>query len=198
MHSIYVDTDALESAVGNFLYASKEAEEMAFRLKQLGNELADDPDLAISPEYESIMANYTEAFRSLGKINVFFETLLPAVLKTPEMYSDAEQKNLDRIRSLMQRSDTYESTVLNDTAAITAILRKTEEDDLTMEELTDFIDKSCQNLQAAAIGAQAIETEAAEPVPEDHTAEAVQSAYESTAAAAMASEIHSEDRKDED
>lgn len=75
MQKIKVDVENLQFAVTHFLQASNELKELEYRLKQLGNEFCDDPDLLIVPEYEMIMTHYTELSNNILSFAVYLRDL---------------------------------------------------------------------------------------------------------------------------
>lgn len=143
MRKIKVDIAELETAVESFIYASKEAGEVHYRLKQLGNALVDDIQLNVSAEYEAIMAAYSEAMNSVTKINEFFESLLLTIMKTPEMYSETEEKSIRKINAILTKFSKYQSGGAD---ALEGIIQKAKEnDDLGADALADLVNKSFQN-----------------------------------------------------
>lgn len=161
MSKILVDIDNLETAVENFAYASKEAGEIEYRLKQLGNELVDDVELTASIEYESIMSAYTTALNSVEKINEFFESLLVYIISTPEKYSQIERKNVDRINSVLKKSTEYYKAV-TDNSAFENIIKNVKENEMNMNDLFDLIQKEYQNVNMSNFAASQIDTGAYE------------------------------------
>ena len=145
MSKINVNIEDLEVSVASFVYASKETAEINYRLKQLGNEFAEDPDLQISPEYEAIMSNYTNASNAVARLNEIFDSLLVAVIKAPEMYADAESENVDRINALVGRSKNYQKAFVND-PALSDIIEKAENEDININELADLVNKAQQSV----------------------------------------------------
>ena len=132
MSKINVNIENLEVAVANFVYASKEAEEIDYRLKQLGNEFVEDIDLLASPEYETVMSCYTNALSSVSRINEIFDSVLLAVMKAPEMYSNAESESVDKINALVNRSENYQKAVTDD-SALSEIVEKSEKNDINID-----------------------------------------------------------------
>lgn len=181
MKKISVNIENLETAVETFAFASKEAGEMNYRLTLLGNELVDDMDLQASPEYPFVMAAYSEASLAVKRINEFFNSLLLTVTKTPEMYSDAERKSLNRINSILKKSDVYQKAIV-DNNALESIVQKAQEDDVNMDGLTDLINKGYQSTKMSDLSSEAVDSDLSEaegPFSFGVTA-AVETSFEST------------------
>lgn len=158
MRKIKVDIAELETAVENFIYASKAAGEVHYRLKQLGNELVDDIQLNVSTEYEAIMAAYSEAMNSVTKINEFFESLLVTIMKTPEMYSETEEKSVRKINAILTKFSKYQG---GGAATLEGIIQKAKEnDDVGVDELDDLVNKSFQNANMSSFAANSNDTDA--------------------------------------
>lgn len=153
MSKIKVDVAELETAVESFIYASKEAGEAHYRLKQLGNALADDIQLNAAPEYEAVMAAYSEAMHSVTKINSLLESLQLTVMKMPEMYSEIEEKSVRKINSILTKFQKYQSA---GSVELEGILQKAQEsEDLDADALADLVNKSFQNVTLSSLAAAA-------------------------------------------
>lgn len=114
MQKISVDTEMLNSGVTYFIFASKELDEINYRLKQIGNEMLEDLDLQTAPEYASIIEYYTELSKNIVYIKEIFESIIFAVSKAPEMYSDVEKRNIDRIQNIVVKNEKYQTALVND------------------------------------------------------------------------------------
>lgn len=156
MSKISVNIENLEIAVANFAYASKEAEEINYRLKQLGNEFAEDIDLLASPEYETVMSCYTNALSSISRINEIFDSVLLAVIKAPEMYSNAESESVDKINALVNRSQNYQKAVTDD-SALSEIVEKAENDYINIDGLADMVNKGYQSVNMSNLASEVID-----------------------------------------
>lgn len=161
MSKINVNIENLEVAVANFIYASKEAEEINYRLKQLGNEFAEDIDLLASPEYETVMSCYTNASTAVNKLNEIFDSLLLAMVKAPEMYSNAESESVDKINALVNRSENYQKAVTDD-SALYEIIEKSENDDINIDGLADMVNKGYQSVNMSNLASEGIDIESFE------------------------------------
>ena len=157
MRKIKIKTEDLEIVAENFLYASKEAGEVNYRINQLGNELVDDPDLLICPEYQDIMANYTSVKKSIQKINEKFDIMTSSVLKAAEMYAEAEYKNKERIEGLLKRIIKYHKAV-TDESDLERIV-KSAEGETEINGIADMVDKSHQSTLASAVNAESVNAE---------------------------------------
>lgn len=158
MSKIKVDVTELETAVESFIYASKEVGEVNYRLKQLGNELVEDPKLNTLPEYEAIMSAYGEAMDAVKKTNEIFETLLLTVMNIPEMYSTTEEKSVRKINNILTKFNKYQSTGVFELEGI--IQKAKENDDLGADELADLVNKSFQNVNMSSLTANGNNTDA--------------------------------------
>lgn len=156
MKKIHVNVENLETAVENFVYASKEAGEMNYRLKQLGNELNDDVDLIASPEYDAVMSAYSEAHTAISEINEFFESLLLSVIKTPEVYSEAERKSVDRINEILKKSVDYQKAI-TDNSVLESIIQKAKEEDTNIDALADLVNEGYNNVNLSNLSAEGTE-----------------------------------------
>lgn len=156
MSKINVNIGDLEAVVENFLQASKEAGELNYRLKQLGNEFVDDIDLNSSAEYEAIMTAYTQASNSVRKINEFFESLLLYVLKAPELYSQAEKNSVEKINNILKKSNGYQKAVTDSSALESIIQRAQDEDEININALADLVREEYQKVNLSNLAANEI------------------------------------------
>lgn len=161
MSRINVNIENLEVAVANFVYASKETEEINYRLKQLGNELADDIDLLASPEYEAIMEDYTKASNAISRINEIFGSLVNVLIKAPEMYFNAENENIERIRALVIRTKEYQKAVADD-SALSEIIEEAKSEDINVDGLADKVNKGYQSVLMADLASGSIDADSFE------------------------------------
>lgn len=159
MSKINVNIGDLETVVENFIYASKEADELNYRLKQLGNEFVDDIDLNSSPEYEAIMAAYTEASNAVRRINEFFESLLLSVMKAPELYSEAEKNSVEKINNILKKSNGYQKAVTDDSALESIIQKAQEEEDININGLADLVHEEYKKVNLSNLAANEINTD---------------------------------------
>ncbi|MCH5314366.1 MAG: hypothetical protein J1E81_00525 [Eubacterium sp.] len=197
MSKINVNIENLEIAVTNFLYASKEAGEINYRLKLLGNELSEDVDLLASPEYEMVMSCYTNASAAVNRINEFFESLLQTVIKTPEMYSDAEKESINRINSLVAKSKIYQKSV-TDNSAFAGILEKAKDDDINVDGLADLVNKGYQSVNMSILALEGIDIDSFEKAQTNSgdVADKVNSSFESVAMSQISTAINDESNKE--
>lgn len=147
MQKISVDTEYLNSAVLYFVLASKELDELNYRLKQIGNEMIDDADLQLAPEYNRIIEQYTEISKNIALIKEHFEHTLSVFEKIPELYSDVERRSIERINSLISKSEKHQSAFI-DEKALVEIIKASESDD-NSQELIDKIEKNLLELSFA-------------------------------------------------
>lgn len=182
MSKINVNIENLEVAVANFVYASKEAEEINYRLKQLGNEFAEDIDLLASPEYETVMSCYTNALSSVSRINEIFDSVLLAVMKAPEMYSNAESESVNRINALVNRSKNYQKVVVDD-SALSKVIEKAENDNVNIDGLADLVNKGYQSVNMSNLASEGIDIESFEDAQtlSGDVAEKVKSGFDNVA-----------------
>ena len=144
MKRICVDVENLNSAVSYFILASRELEELSYRLNQVGNEMIDDVDLQLAPEYNSIIEAYTDISKNTALITELFESMISVVTKAPELYSDVERKSVERINNLILKNEKYQSTVIDD-KVLKEMLALSENDD-NSEKLIDMIEKNLVDL----------------------------------------------------
>lgn len=119
MQKIDVDLSGLDSAISYFVLASKELDELAYRLKIVGNEMVDDIDLQMAVEYEEIMQNYITLSKNIRLIQEEFESIGDVLSKVPETYYDVEQRSIAKINNLIAANEkkndlTISETKLND------------------------------------------------------------------------------------
>lgn len=144
MRKIHVDIENLNSAVSYFILASKELDELNYRLKQVGNEMIDDLNLQMAPEYNSIIEIYSDISKNIALIKELFECVLTVVTKVPELYSDVERKSIERINSLIYKNEKYQSALIDD-KALEEIIALSEHDD-NSEKLIDMIERNLIDL----------------------------------------------------
>lgn len=156
MKSINVDVEDLQSAVTYFLLSSKELDELNYRLRQLGNEFADDMELEMAPEYEQIMFHYQELSKSITKIRELYEGVVSVLTKIPEFYSDVERRNVQKINELIYKSDKHHATVIDSN------LGKNFSDEIlnekSREDLVDLIQRNLTELDFSNIAIASNET----------------------------------------
>lgn len=175
MKKIKVKTDDLEIAVEYFLYASKEAGEANYRINQLGNELTADPDLLVCPEYQDIMENYASVKKSIQKISEVFEMMTSSVLKVPEMYSQAEYKNKERIEGLLKRTIYYQKAVAEENG-LENIIKKAE-DETDINTISDMVEKDHQSITASVLNADSVINEEKELTSDGNLTEHVNASF---------------------
>ncbi|MDD6526561.1 MAG: hypothetical protein PUF31_01885 [Oscillospiraceae bacterium] len=148
MGKISVNIENLETALTNFVYASKEAQEINYRLKLLGNELVEDPDLLASPHYERIMSCYTGASIAIHQLNDAFDSLLPAAADIPEMYYNTESRSVAGIKSLVLNTGNLQKDGA-DTAELDLIFKKINGENVDVKEMSDTGSDSSEKAAAA-------------------------------------------------
>ncbi|MGN1419675.1 MAG: hypothetical protein ACI4W6_10130 [Acutalibacteraceae bacterium] len=168
MSKIKVNTENLETALAGFIQASKEAQEIHYRLQQLGNELTEDVDLLVSDEYEAVMLSYSAASAAVNRMNDLFDALLFTVTKIPQMYYDAESKSVDKIHNLAFSSSTFQKSVIDD-SALAAILEKIDSENVNISEIAQLVDKSCQSVALSGIAAESLDIDSFEKAEANST-----------------------------
>ena len=111
MRKIVVDIEDLNSSVSYFSLAVKELEEVDYRLKQIGNEMMDDTELQIAPEFDALLEEYNNISSNLMKLKDTYENILSAFVKVPEQYLDVEKRSVDKIKNVLFKGKDYESKI---------------------------------------------------------------------------------------
>lgn len=153
MQKIRVDTENLNSAVSYFILASKELDELKYRLIQIGNEMADDIDLHMAPEYNAVMEHYAEASKNVNLLGELFKNTLAVIAKTPELYSNAEKRSIQRIKELINKNEKYQSVFLND-KILSEFIAENESGYDHSQEFMDMIEKNLLDLSVANVAAR--------------------------------------------